>query len=56
MQYTLTEAVHDEAIKALEKIIAYPSVLDETAEGTPFGQDIQDCLEGTLEICKDLGI
>lgn len=56
MQYTLTEAVHDEAIKALEKIIAYPSVLDETAEGTPFGQDIQDCLEGTLEICKDLGM
>ena len=56
MQYKLTEAVQDESIKALEKVIAYPSVLDEDAEDTPFGQDIYDCLKGTLKFCEDLGM
>ncbi|WP_018659506.1 M20 family metallopeptidase [Allofustis seminis] len=56
MQYTLTAAYHEEAVKTLGKIIAYPSVLDENAEGTPFGQDIYNCLKGTLEICEELGM
>lgn len=36
-------------------MISYPSVLNEGENGTPFGQAIQDVLEKTLEICRDIG-
>lgn len=55
MEYILTKKVQEESLEALAKIISYPSVIDESAETTPFGQPIQDCLEGTLAICDSLG-
>lgn len=55
MEHKLTKNVQEESLKTLEKLISYPSVLNENAEGTPFGEDIQACLEATLEECKSLG-
>src|SRR5699024_5854805 len=55
LEHKLTKNVQEESLKTLEKLISYPSVLNEKAEGTPFGEDIQACLEATLEECKSLG-
>lgn len=56
MNYELTKNVQEESLNTLEKLIAIPSVLDENAEGTPFGDDIQKCLEATLDECEKLGL
>lgn len=56
MKHQLTQHVQEESLKVLERLIAYPSVLDEDAQGTPFGQDIQDCLEATLQECEKIGL
>lgn len=55
MEYTLTKNAQDACLETLAKIMSYPSVIDESDEATPFGQSIQDCLEGTLAICEDFG-
>ncbi|HGR4552540.1 TPA: dipeptidase [Streptococcus pneumoniae] len=47
--------VKDEFLISLKTLISYPSVLNEGENGTPFGQAIQDVLEKTLEICRDIG-
>lgn len=57
MQTFITQQHKDEAVESLKTLIAYPSVLDEEPkDGTPFGQGIQDALEGALELCKRLGM
>lgn len=56
MKYELTQNVQEESLKTLERLISYPSVLDENATDTPFGSDIQACLEATLEECESLGL
>ncbi|MGT2784095.1 dipeptidase [Streptococcus merionis] len=53
---SIVKLSHREAcIKAIQEIVAYPSVLNEGENGTPFGQAIQDVLEATLERCQSLG-
>ncbi len=53
---SIVKLSHREAcIKAIQEIVAYPSVLNEGENGTPFGQAIQDVLEATLEQCQSLG-
>ncbi|MGL5000934.1 MAG: Sapep family Mn(2+)-dependent dipeptidase [Cetobacterium sp.] len=42
-------------LKDLDKMISIPSYFKEDESGYPFGKDIQDVLETTLEICKNLG-
>lgn len=42
-------------IKSIKEIVHYRSVLDETSSTTPFGQEIDDCLRHTLNICNSLG-
>ncbi|MGL5356266.1 MAG: Sapep family Mn(2+)-dependent dipeptidase, partial [Cetobacterium sp.] len=42
-------------LKDLNKIISIPSYFKEDETSYPFGKDIQDVLETTLEICKNLG-
>ncbi|MBG9980134.1 M20 family metallopeptidase [Facklamia lactis] len=56
MNYTLTNQVQEEAIKALADWIAIPSVLDENDSNTPFGQPIQDMLEQAITTCESLGM
>lgn len=56
MEYELTKNVQNESLKTLKRIIAVPSVLDESAKDTPFGEGIQECLEITLEECEKLGL
>ena len=55
MKTYITNQVKDEFLTSLKTLISYPSVLNEGENGTPFGQAIQDVLEKTLEICRDLG-
>ena len=52
MEYKLTQSVQEEALKTLEEWIAIPSVLDESASETPFGEDIQRMLERALATCE----
>lgn len=55
MTYEITEQIKQDFLKSLKVLVSYPSVLHEGQNGTPFGQAIQDVLEKTLEICRDLG-
>lgn len=55
MKIDITNQVKDEFLISLKTLIFYPSVLNEGENGTPFGQAIQDVLEKTLEICRDIG-
>lgn len=44
-----------DCIETIKTLISYPSYLREDNQGsTPFGDDIQDVLEETLNICKNL--
>ncbi|HFO0029155.1 TPA: dipeptidase [Streptococcus pneumoniae] len=54
MKIDITNQVKDEFLISLKTLISYPSVLNEGENGTPFGQAIQDVLEKTLEICRDI--
>lgn len=54
--YPLTKNQQEACIEAIKQIVAIPSVLDEKSQSTPFGQDIQKCLEETLSICSSLGL
>lgn len=56
MKHDLTKQVQEDSLKTLDRLISYPSVLDEEATDTPFGSDIQACLEGTLKECESLGL
>ena len=56
MEYKLTQSVQEEALKTLEEWITIPSVLDESASETPFGEDIQRMLEKALATCESLGM
>ena len=51
----LIEKDFDEFMDALKRMINIPSVYEEGASTTPFGQGIQDALENMLDICKTLG-
>lgn len=55
MKIDITNQVKDEFLISLKTLISYPSVLNEGENGTPFGQAIQNVLEKTLEICRDIG-
>lgn len=55
MKIDITNQVKDEFLISLKTLISYPSVLNEGENGTPFGQAIQDVLEKTLEIYRDIG-
>ncbi|MGL5049394.1 MAG: Xaa-His dipeptidase, partial [Fusobacteriaceae bacterium] len=49
------ETLRPKLIKAIGDIVAIPSILDEEAIETPFGKEIDRCLDMTLELCKSLG-
>ena len=55
MTVYITDSIKQSFIQSLKTLISYPSVLQEGENGTPFGQAIQDVLEKTLEICRELG-
>lgn len=42
-------------IKNLQELIQIKTVLDTPVEGGPFGKGNKECLEKTLELCKQLG-
>ncbi|MGL4402700.1 MAG: M20 family metallopeptidase [Fusobacteriaceae bacterium] len=44
-----------ELINSIKELVAIPSVLDEEAKDTPFGKDIDRCLDKALEVCEKLG-
>lgn len=56
MTVYITDSIKQSFIQSLKTLISYPSVLQEGENGTPFGQAIQDVLEKTLEICRELGL
>lgn len=47
--------IKDELIKSIGELVSFESVLCEGEDGTPFGKEIDMCLDATLEICKKLG-
>ena len=49
------EGMRGEICEALSKLISYPSYRQEPAEGAPFGKPARECLDKTLEICRELG-
>lgn len=49
------EFLKPEMIKTIGELITFPSVLDEEAVETPFGKNIDLCLDKALEKCKELG-
>ena len=55
MKNRIKNDVEEQYLNSLQTIISYPSVLNEGENGTPFGQAIQDVLEKTLELARELG-
>lgn len=55
MKNRIKNDVKEQFLNSLQTIISYPSVLNEGENGTPFGQAIQDVLEKTLELARELG-
>jgi len=49
------EEIKPEFIASLEKALAIPSVINEGEDGTPFGKAIDQVLDVTLQLCRDLG-
>lgn len=55
MKLFIQEQHRLDCIETIKTLISYPSYLREDNQGlTPFGDDIQDVLEETLNICKNL--
>lgn len=55
MKTYITQKHQEDCVKAIKKIVSFPSVLNEGENGTPFGQAIQDVLEETMAMCQGLG-
>ncbi|MBY5004834.1 dipeptidase [Streptococcus suis] len=56
MAHTFIQEEHKQAcVEAIQELVSYPSVLQEGAEQTPFGQAIQDVLEQTLALTESMG-
>ena len=55
MKNRIKNDVKEQFLNSLQTIISYSSVLNEGENGTPFGQAIQDVLEKTLELARELG-
>lgn len=55
MEYKITEKYQKDCIDTIKRWVSVPSVLDEEAVSTPFGEDIQKALELALETCETLG-
>lgn len=49
------DALRDDYIAAVTRLVAIPSVYQEDDSGKPFGKPIDDCLDETLALCHDLG-
>ncbi|MDD7584621.1 MAG: Sapep family Mn(2+)-dependent dipeptidase [Coriobacteriaceae bacterium] len=49
------DAVSDEMIEAIRRIVRQKSVRGEPEEGAPFGADVRAALDQTLEVCRGLG-
>lgn len=56
MEHPITESVQEQSLETLERLIAFPSVLDEEATDSPFGSEILACLEAALDECEKLGL
>lgn len=55
MKQFVTSGIEAACLEALKEVIAFPSVLHEGENGTPFGQAIQDVLVHTLSLAESLG-
>lgn len=55
MNQFIKEQHQKECLDYIKRLVAFPSVINEGENGTPFGQAIQDVLEDTLRLCQDLG-
>ncbi len=49
------DKMEEDIIKSLKEILSYPSVESEADGNMPFGKDVYECLEYTLNLAKDLG-
>ncbi|KLV09273.1 hypothetical protein ABT56_03535 [Photobacterium aquae] len=49
------DALRDDYIAAVTRLVAMPSVYQDDDSGKPFGQPIDDCLTETLKLCDELG-
>ena len=45
----------DELIRDLQGCLRIPSVYTDDNSGHPYGQPLRDCLDYTLQLCRDLG-
>lgn len=52
---TKINEMKEEIIKSTQKILTFKSVKDAPKEGMPFGEGVNQCLEYTLDLAKDLG-
>lgn len=57
MKHWITNELQDAAIRDLQTLVSYPSVCheEERMQGAPFGKDIVDCLDKTLELFEAQG-
>lgn len=55
MQKFIHEKHQLEAVSAIQRLVSFPSVLNEGEKGTPFGQAILAVLKETLSLCQKLG-
>lgn len=56
MKTSFIQAYHqEECLRAIQELVAFPSVLHEHQNDTPFGQAIQDVLEHTLRLTEVMG-
>ncbi|MBP9510170.1 MAG: Sapep family Mn(2+)-dependent dipeptidase [Fusobacteriaceae bacterium] len=49
------EKLESSLINAIGELVAFPSILEENSKDTPFGEDIDKCLDKALEMCQNLG-
>ncbi len=49
------EAMREDIVRTTQELIGFKSVESEAAPGAPFGKEIRECLDRTLEICGEMG-
>lgn len=55
MKTFITEEHQGEVVKAIQDLVAFPSVLNEGEDGTPFGQAVFGALKHTLALTENMG-
>ncbi|MFZ5352108.1 MAG: dipeptidase PepV [Bacillota bacterium] len=52
---SIIEAMREDIVSTTQKLVSMKSLEAQAEPGAPFGRAMRECLDTTLEICKDMG-